>query len=144
MQAGTGWKNSVRHNLSLNKHFIKQVRTDPESGGKGSFWCIRPESLPVMEAAIKKQQSGGFTQELGKRDIGMRPRAPQQPPHQRGNSQGFKVPRRPAAARGYRRSSTADAALSISPGSETREAASLLFAIAANGSENQVILKHML
>ena len=56
--AGTGWKNSVRHNLSLNKHFVKQVRKDcPETGGKGSYWCIRPESIPIMEAAIRKQHS---------------------------------------------------------------------------------------
>ena len=56
-QAGTGWKNSVRHNLSLNKHFVKQVRNDLESGGKGSYWCIRTESLPIMEAAIRKQHN---------------------------------------------------------------------------------------
>jgi hypothetical protein len=55
--AGSGWKNSVRHNLSLNKHFVKQVRNDLETGGKGSYWIIRPESIPIMEAAIRKQSS---------------------------------------------------------------------------------------
>lgn len=34
-----GWQNSIRHNLSLNRYFIRLARKDNESG-KGSFWRL--------------------------------------------------------------------------------------------------------
>lgn len=52
--AGPGWKNLVRHNLSLNHYFCKQSKGD-EMGSKGSYWRIRPESLAAVEGAIRKQ-----------------------------------------------------------------------------------------
>ncbi|KAK7895951.1 hypothetical protein WMY93_021276 [Mugilogobius chulae] len=38
--AKPGWKNSIRHNLSLHDMFIRETSTD----GKTSFWTIRPEA----------------------------------------------------------------------------------------------------
>ncbi|PWA25858.1 hypothetical protein CCH79_00001524 [Gambusia affinis] len=53
--APTGWKNSVRHNLSLNKCFRKVDKSLGKANGKGSLWCVDPEYRPNLIQALKKQ-----------------------------------------------------------------------------------------
>ncbi|ORZ16231.1 fork head domain-domain-containing protein [Absidia repens] len=57
-----GWQNSIRHNLSLNKAFIKVPRQKDEPG-KGAFWAIDPNVDPQFLNGIYKRNKRSSPQQ---------------------------------------------------------------------------------
>lgn len=49
-----GWQNLIRHNLSLNKAFVKGAKS---KDGKGHFWCIKAECEDLFLKAKNNKKS---------------------------------------------------------------------------------------
>uniref|UniRef100_A0A4W6DNK9 Forkhead box N1 n=1 Tax=Lates calcarifer TaxID=8187 RepID=A0A4W6DNK9_LATCA len=52
--APDGWKNSVRHNLSLNKCFEKVESKNGNSSRKGCLWALNPAKVEKMQEELHK------------------------------------------------------------------------------------------
>uniref|UniRef100_A0A914Z497 Fork-head domain-containing protein n=1 Tax=Panagrolaimus superbus TaxID=310955 RepID=A0A914Z497_9BILA len=61
--ANPGWKNSIRHNLSLNKNFLK-IEQDKNGARKSCLWQFNPEKLEKVELELNKYDRNEIVKSL--------------------------------------------------------------------------------